>query len=342
LSNFIFKKTLIIGLGLIGGSFAKTLRQHKISEKIFALDVDLESLDLAKNDGVIDGGCDNFELLDDDFDFVAIATPLSIYEEIFDEITPHILPETILIDLGSLKKFIEKILPKNLAQNFVACHPIAGSQKTGFENSAAQLFFDKKFIICPNKNNNQNAVKKVENIAQKIGCKVELLDSKQHDEIYALVSHLPQFLSFLTKDFSPKNIIDDFLKTAFRLDDSDPEIWTDIFELNDENLEKFYLEFFDNLEKNIALIKANKIGIVEKTPFEKNFFEANFSAIFFRAVIAKSYLEISAIKNLQNYAGQGFEDFTSIAQILDYSPKILTELVKKNQPKILKLFAQIS
>ncbi len=342
MSNFFFKKTLVIGLGLIGGSFAKALRQNKISEKIFALDVDLETIDLAKNDGVVEGGCDNFELLDNDFDFVVIATPLSIYEEIFEEISSHITPSAILIDLGSLKSFIDEILPKNLAKNFVACHPIAGSQKTGFENSDTKLFLNKKFIICPNKNNDKKVIEKIENLANQIGFNVELIDFKKHDEIYALVSHLPQFLSFLTKDFSPKNITDDFLRTAFRLDDSDPEIWSDIFEINDQNLEKFYLEFFDNLEKNIELIKLNKIGIIDEILFEKNFFEQNFSTIFCRAIIAKSYLEISEIKNLQNYVGQGFKDFVSIAQILNQNPKKTSELITKNQNKILKIFAQLS
>ncbi len=258
MSKIIFQKTLIVGLGLIGGSFAKALRQHKISAEIFAFDLDLESIDLAKNDGVINGGADNFLMLEHTFDLIVIAAPLAAYEEIFAEISEAISPKTIVIDLGSLKNFITEILPKNLAQNFVACHPIAGSEKNGFENSDAQLFLGKKFVICPTAKNDLEAVKKVENLAKEIGCSVELVDAKKHDEIYALVSHLPQFLSFLTKEFSPKNIKDEFFKTAFRLDDSDPEIWADIFELNDENMEKFYVEFFDALEKEIkiALFRA--------------------------------------------------------------------------------------
>lgn len=358
MSKILFEKTLIIGLGLIGGSFAKSLIQNKISEKIFAFDLDLESIDLAKNDGIILGGADNFALLEDDFDLIVFAAPLSAYEEIFADISEAISSKTIIIDLGSLKSFISEILPKNLAQNFVACHPIAGSQKSGFENSDDQIFIGKKFIICPTNKNDLEVVKKVENLAKKIGCNVDFIDCKKHDEIYALVSHLPQFLSFLTKEFSPKNIQDSFLKNAFRLDDSDPEIWADIFELNDENLEKFYLEFFDSLEKKIKLFESNKIDtllnstnsdvkILDKTNVENlgiklSFFEENFAAIFVRAIIAKNYLSLSKIETYKPYAGNGFNDFTSIIKILDLEPKKLTDLIQKNHKKILKFFSSLS
>ncbi len=357
MSKIIFEKTLIVGLGLIGGSFAKTLRQHQISAKIFAFDLDLESIDLAKNDGVINGGADNFLMLEQTFDLIVIATPLATYEEIFAEICESISPKTIVIDLGSLKNFIGEILPKNLVQNFVACHPIAGSEKSGFENSESTLFLGKKFVICPTAKNNLEAVKKVENLAKEIGCSVELIDAKKHDEIYALVSHLPQFLSFLTKEFSPKNIKDEFFKTAFRLDNSDPEIWADIFELNDENMEKFYVEFFDGLEKEIEILKqvqderARGRKESPSTPrypklvlgsFDQHFLEENFAAIFTRAIIVKTYLNLSKIKSYQPYAGNGFRDFTSIVKILDLEPKKLADLIQKNHKKILKIFNSLS
>lgn len=368
MSKIFFKKTLIIGLGLIGGSFAKALRHHKISTEIFAFDLDLESIDLAKNDGVIEGGADNFVLLEQDFDLIVIATPLSTYEEIFAEISGSVSQKTIIIDLGSLKNFISEILPKNLQKNFVACHPIAGSEKNGFENSDGALFCGKKFVICPTIKNDLEAVKKVESLTKIIGCDVELIDAKKHDEIYALVSHLPQFLSFLTKEFSPKNIRDDFFKTAFRLDNSDPEIWSDIFELNDENLEKFYVEFFENSEKEIKLIKiastpSDFVEILKRIQDDaedgkrssstfhnpelvsgslSQTFEENFAAIFTRAIFVKTYLNLPKIKTYKPYAGNGFRDFTSIISILNYSPEKLATLVQKNHKKILKIFNSLS
>lgn len=341
MSEKIFNKSLIIGLGLIGGSFAKALRKNDVSAKIYAFDQDPDSLEKAIKSGVID----DFIMLDEkisDFDFIVLATPLSAYKKIFETIASKISPQAIIIDLGSLKNPVLKIVPKNLRPNFIACHPIAGSEKTGFENSDAELFLGKKFIICP-ENSDQNALKKVEEVVKKIGANFEVLEAKKHDEIYGLVSHLPQFISFLTKDLSPKKITDDFFKTAFRLDNSDAEIWSDIFKLNDENLEKFYLEFFDHLEvavKNPQNLKNPTETTLKE--FDEKFFEENFAAIFFRAIIVASYLQISEIKNFQNYAGSGFRDFTSIAAILNYEPEKLEKLIQKNRSQILKNFNSLS
>lgn len=337
----LFQKTLIIGLGLIGGSFAKALQKSGISKEIFAYDLDDETIDLAANDKTIIRGVNDLEFLQEElpqFDFIVLATPISSYEEILEEITPQISPKAVIIDLGSIKDL--KI--KNLPKNFIPCHPIAGSENTGFEHSSDDLFLGKKFIICP-ENRDQNLVNKVVEVVKKIGATPEFLEAKKHDEIYALVSHLPQFLSFLTKEFSPKDVKDDFFKTAFRLDESSPEIWDDIFEMNEENLEKFYLKFFDELEnftKNLESILVKTSPDLPK--FDEKFFEENFTAIFFRVLVVKSYLEISEIKNFHNYAGSGFRDFTSIISLLNYDSEILRNLIKKNQKKILKIFNSIS
>lgn len=341
----IFEKTLIIGLGLIGGSFAKALKKHNLSKEIFAIDFDAETIDLAKNYNVIVDGANNVSLLERDFDLIVIATPISSYEEIFDELSDKITPNTIIIDLGSIKSFIKDILPIELNKNFIACHPIAGSEKNGFENSQTDLFVDKKFIICPEKQTDATSLKKIEDLVKEIGCKPEIITCEKHDEIYALVSHLPQFISFLTAEFSPKNISDEFFKKAFRLDQSDPEIWSDIFSLNADILEEFYLEFFDNLEELIE-----KPGDLQKfapeikngVEFDEEFLEANFPAIFFRLIAVISYLEISEIKTYKNYGGSGFKDFTSIAEILNYDAVKLSSLIVKNRNKILKIFNSIS
>ncbi len=346
-----FKKTLIIGLGLIGGSFAKALKKHKISNQIFACDLNSEVIEFASSGGIIDGGFDDLEYFSDEisnFDLIVLASPLSSYEDIFSQLEEKISSAAIIIDLGSIKDL--KI--KNLPKNFIPCHPIAGSQNSGFEHSSADLFQDKKFVIC-----SQNPeAKKIVELVKKIGAQAEFLDAKKHDEIYALVSHLPQFLSFLTSEFSPKNIKDEFFKNAFRLDDSDPELWSEIFEMNEENLEKFYLKFFENLEKNVAIsnplehakfltlsVCHPREGGEGKLPFfDEKFLETNFAAIFFRALVVKSLLEIPQIKTFQNYTGSGFKDFTSIIEIVNYDQKKLADLIEKNRAKILKIFNSVS
>ena len=331
----MFKKTLIIGLGLIGGSFAKALKKHKISAEIFACDPDAETLDFAQGSGVIEGGFEDLSHLSDElqnFDLIVVASPLATYEEVFSVITKS---KALVIDLGSIKELHIENAPKN----FIPCHPIAGSQNSGFEFADENLFASKKFIIC-----SQNSeAKNVAQLAKQIGAEPEFLKAEEHDEIYALMSHLPQFLSFLTKEFSPKNIKDPFFQSAFRLDDSDPELWSDIFAMNEIKLEKFYLLFFDNLEKNVEqLTKLKADANLKDEKFDEKFFADNFSAIFFRALIAKSLLEIEQVKTFKNYAGSGFKDFTSIASCLNYDQKKLQELITKNRPQITKFFNSIS
>ena len=356
------KKILIIGLGLIGGSFARALRQYKVSDTIFAFDENFSAIEEAKSAGIIEDFADLDENLYD-FDLIVIATPLAAYKKILTQISKTSPSNAVVIDLGSLKEFVVAELPKNLQQNFVACHPIAGSDKTGFENSFAELFLEKKFVICPHKNCNEIAVKEVAAIIEKIGAKVDFIEPKQHDKIYALVSHLPQFLSFLTKEFSPfsdeNNFANSLLQNAFRLDNSSAEIWEDIFKLNEKNLEKFYLEFFDNLEEFVTQIKQEKfaeivtelknivlkLGAPKLTSqdFEASIMNDKNSAakILFRLIIVASYLKIAEIKNLQNYAGSGFRDFTSIIYLVELAPK-LAELLKQNQKEILLLIKNIS
>lgn len=326
----MFRKTLIIGLGLIGGSFAKALKEKNLSKKTFACDFDQETIDYAKNSGIIDGGFTNLNFFSDElssFDFIVVATPLSTYDEIFFDLKNF---SGLVIDLGSIKNFEIKNLPKN----FVPCHPIAGSENTGFEHSDVKLFFSKRFILCK-----KNST--VLELIRKIGAIPDFLDAKKHDEIYALVSHLPQFLSFLTVEFSPKKITDEFFKTAFRLDNSDPEIWSDIITMNEKNLKKFYDKFFVNLEKNINRSSHENMATTS-IKFDKKFFEENFASIFFRALVVKSFLEIPEIKTFQNYVGSGFKDFTSIMTIFNYDAEKLKNLFTQNQKKISKLFNSIS
>lgn len=342
MSNKNFSKILIIGLGLIGGSFARTLRKRKIADKIFAFDLNQNSIEAAKKLNVID----EFISLTADvasFDLIVIATPLTKYNEIILEIADKISSKTILIDLGSIK---ELKIKNKLGKNFIPCHPIAGSEKTGFENSTDNLFSNKKFIICP-EDCDEIAVKKIENLIKEIGSDVEFLSAKKHDEIYALVSHLPQFISFLTKEFSPAEISDEFFTKAFRLDNSDPEIWSDIFKLNRKNIEKYYLEFFDNfaeIMEDLAALDLKKLLTEldfvkkEQMEFDEEFLAKNFAAIFFRAIAAVSFLKIKDLEKYKSFSGSGFQDFISIISILNLENNLLTELIKKHQKEILKIF----
>ena len=340
-----YKKTLIIGIGLIGGSFAKAIRNNKLSTEIIAFDLDSDAIEMAQSDKVIDAGFVDLRYLEDElnsFDLIVIATPLSSYEAIFAKINKFISPKTVVIDLGSVKDL--KI--KNTPKNFIPCHPIAGLENNGFEYSTTDLFQNKKFIICAQ----NSAAQEIAKLITAIGAKPEFMSAKEHDKIFALTSHLPQFLSFLTTELSPKNIKDEFLQKAFRLDNSNTEIWSDIFAANEENLEKFYLEFFGNLEKICAKNEKEIFQIMkdlttnDKAPqnCEWNFIETNFTAILFRLAVVASYLQIREIKKFQAHGGTGFKDFTSIISLLNFDKEKMTALIKTNQKQLQKLLKSIS
>jgi prephenate dehydrogenase len=370
LSEKIFKKIFIIGIGLIGGSFLKAAKKAQIAERYFAYDDDISSLKSAIDENLID----NILTFEDDFediDLIVIATPLSTYKEIFNQLAKSSLKNSLIIDLGSLKN-IDSIIPTLFKENFIACHPIAGSEKSGFKNSRSELFSNKKFVICSNQKlikeseKYQNNLNKLKQICEKIGCKIEMIESRKHDQIFALTSHLPQFLSFLTAEFSIKKPNHELTKKIFRLDSSAEIIWRDIFKMNEKNLENYYSEFFDNLDliieekiKDVNSIKneaENLIKLIESNfeqkKFHSEFFnnfiskndhldqliEENFVSIFFRFLVVLSYLNIQDIAEFLNYAASGFRDFTSIIYL---SEKILKreDLIKKNHQNLAKILS---
>jgi prephenate dehydrogenase len=294
--EFLFKNINIIGLGLIGGSIAKACQNQQISEIISGFDVDKKAEQFALENGLINQSY-NFDQMMTDDDLTIIAAPLSNYELILKKLLPQI-NNSIVIDIGSLKDFAVQKAQDILgakARNFVACHPIAGSEKSGVENADSQLFLNKKVIITPTLSNDQNAVKKIELLWKKIGCNVDFIDSKTHDKIFALVSHLPQFLAFVIKE-NYVNGGDEILNRHFRLQNSNSQIWQEIFALNRENIEYYldgYLKNIDEVLKGLDLQK--KIDFIEA-----------------RKILVSCFLDLSDIDKFKSYAGSGFRDFTAI------------------------------
>ena len=351
MTKTLFDKTLIIGLGLIGGSMAKAILKNNICSEIWAFDNNKKSLNQAKKDNIIFKDLSDLSQINQ-FDLVILATPLGEYQKIFNKIYNIISPKIVFFDIGSLKNF-----PcENIPSNFIGCHPIAGSDLSGYENSAENIFNQRNFIICPRPCNNQQHVQIISDLVGKIKATAILMDSEKHDKIFTLISHLPQFLSFLSNNISPKNIKNPTLQKAFRLDNSNPLIWQEIFSLNQINLELFYQQFFTNFtdfgnklnKLNIAnLINDPDIAsYIDLTTcnFDENsaiFFEKNFSALLVRFLIVISYLKIATVKSHFEYAGQGFKDFISIIHIFYHHQNICPNLIKQNSTQIEILFNKI-
>jgi prephenate dehydrogenase len=349
-----FEKIIIIGLGLIGGSIARACRVNKISDQILAYDLDQNQLQFALDNKIIDG-IYNFDQKISGNNLVIIAAPLSSYEAIATKIADKINNEVLIIDIGSLKNFVvEKIVPifadknKDFRSNFIPCHPIAGSEKSGVANSDANLFLNKKLIITPTDFSDKKALKKISLFCQKIGSKIEIMDAREHDKIFALVSHLPQFLAFTNRE----NIISDveIIKKHLRLQASNKRMWQDIFTLNKNNLDYYLKLFLENLkvfskssfeQKIVFLRKAEAVLNLGEEKFnQKEFIQKEWELILKRIIFTTSFVNIDDVEKFKIHAGTGFKDFTAI---LSYIKWIINnpEIIKNNQALLEQISGEI-
>lgn len=237
-----FSTVSIIGVGLIGGSLSLALKEKNLTDKIIGYGRNAERLKEALRLGIIDEYTLSLKQACE-AQLIVLATPLGAFEEIAKEIVNYLVKGSIVIDVGSVKEEVvnrlEKIMPEGV--HFIGTHPIAGSDKTGFEHSKKALFEGAKVIITSTENADKSALERVSNMWQRIGAVVEFMNPSQHDRIYALMSHLPHLISFClvnTVVEIDKNLIEyagSGFKSSTRIAKSSPTVWADIFMMNSEN-----------------------------------------------------------------------------------------------------------
>jgi len=204
----LFDKVLILGLGLIGGSWARKLISADYTDYIVAIDPYFESLQQAQEQNIIQKFYlsleDFIEVNVEDFDCIIIATFVGDFSHILRQISPLILANTSVFDVGSTKQDIVVaartiLIDHSYAHNFIAAHPIAGKELSGFVNSEADLFDDAVFIITPvtDLQLSHNNFVKFYSFFEKIFNKVIILDSQYHDQIYGFCSHFVQLIFFI-------------------------------------------------------------------------------------------------------------------------------------------------
>ena len=274
-----FKKVCVVGLGLIGGSFALNLKQKGFSGEVVAVDVNPEAVKKGIELGIVDRGGTDYSFVKG-CDLVIIATPVGVYREVIEKITPFLSKGAIVSDLGSVKGELvytcERLL-KGRAP-FVGGHPIAGTEKSGVENSVENLFEGAKFVITPTENSDKEALEKIKKLWESLGSEVIEMDPYHHDRVFAAVSHLPHVVAYsivsaigeLSKEVG-ENLFEftgggfrDFTRIAM----SDPVMWRDICIANKDNLLFSIKRFKEALEKLEELIeREDREGL--KVFFEK-------------------------------------------------------------------------
>ncbi|WP_293443182.1 prephenate dehydrogenase/arogenate dehydrogenase family protein [Persephonella sp.] len=254
-----FKGVLIIGLGLIGGSIAVSLKSSGYRGKIYGFDLSPERIKKAIELQAIDEGFTNLDGIPwENVDLVIIATPVKNIENVAKEIKPYLKKGTVVTDVGSVKGDLVEKLQKILSPvKFVGAHPIAGTEKEGVENAVVGLFKGKKLILTVNEEDQD--IKRIEKFWTDLGSKVEVMDPHTHDFVFASVSHLPHAVAFALVDalieLSKETGIDLFLypgagfKDFTRIAASSPIVWKDIFLENKENVLHTIDSFIKSMEK---------------------------------------------------------------------------------------------
>lgn len=194
-------------------------------------------------------------------DIVVLAAPIYAIIDYLRKIAPFLKKEAIIIDLGSTKELIEKKALKYLPKNtyFIGCHPLCGSDKSGAQFRASNLYRGALCLVLPGRNN--KALQKVKSLWKSLGCRIVLVNAKTHDKILSSVSHLMHVISFSLTQFVPKAYLKfaaTSLRDLTRVSNSPAAVWADILISNRKNITRDTEEFIKGLEKFKQLIKQNK------------------------------------------------------------------------------------
>ncbi len=252
-------KTLaVIGIGLIGGSFARALRAVGSVEHIIGIDTDPVNLAQALALKVIDQSAASLAEGVAQADLVFIAVPVHSISTVVAAIAPFLKPGAVVTDGGSVKdevvKACEPLMPAGTS--FVGGHPIAGTEHSGVAASFAELFTDRRCILTPTSATDSGALKLVSDLWGAAGSRVEYMDTLSHDRVFAAVSHLPHMVAFslvhaVNRSAEEEENILAFSAGGFRdftrIASSDPVMWRDIALMNRSALldmfDRYTLEF---------------------------------------------------------------------------------------------------
>lgn len=257
----------IVGVGLIGGSFAKGLKQAGQVKTIVGFGRHKDNLERAKTLGVIDEYSLDIATALQDIDMVLIATPVDSFGAILKLIKPHIDDSVIISDVGSTKGSVIDIAKEvfgKIPENFIPAHPIAGKETSGVDASDGKLFDNKLVILTPDENADITAIKGVSGLWLTLGAKVEIMTHKKHDDLLAMTSHLPHMLAFGLMDYLIENNPDacDYAAGGFkdfsRIASSDATMWRDICLNNSADIVKHIQGYQKALDKLSDLIQNNE------------------------------------------------------------------------------------
>ena len=243
----------IIGLGLMGGSLAKAVKRYGIAKKVYGFTNSEKNkkdiLELNLVDELVD-----LETLKKVSDVIILAIPVDAIIGMFPNFL-DIDENTTIIDMGSTKEYIVKNIPEKIRKNFIAAHPMTGTEKSGPKAAIDDLYEGKTVVLCDLEDNTEVHINRAYEIFQAIGMRIVVMNSSRHDIHACYMSHLPHLISFSLANTvmgheDPKSIIAlaaGGFKDMSRIAKSSPIMWSDIFKQNRKNL----LASMDLFEKHL-------------------------------------------------------------------------------------------
>ena len=237
-------KLAVIGVGLIGGSFALALKHAKSVSHVIGVGRNAANLKLARERGIIDAIAPDPGAAAREADLVLVATPVAQFPAVFSSLAES---KALITDGGSTKRDViaaaRKALGKKIGR-FVPAHPIAGAEKSGAAAAKAELFRDKRVVLTPLPENSKQSILKIEEAWKASGARVSRMDAEEHDAVLAAVSHLPHVLAYaLVHDVAKRNNSEQLFSFAAggfrdftRIASSHPEMWRDICLANRDRL----------------------------------------------------------------------------------------------------------
>ncbi|EJO93842.1 bifunctional cyclohexadienyl dehydrogenase/ 3-phosphoshikimate 1-carboxyvinyltransferase [Ectopseudomonas mendocina DLHK] len=252
-------RLVVVGLGLIGGSFAKGLRARGLCREVVGVDLDAESRRLAVQLGVVDRCETDLAVACQGAEVIQLAVPILAMEKLLAELARLDLGDAVLTDVGSAKGNVvraARLAFQGKTVRLVPGHPIAGSEQSGVEAANAELFRRHKVILTPCEHSDEAALALVESLWRELGADVETMEVEHHDQVLAATSHLPHLLAFTLVDSLAKRSenLEIFRYAAggfrdfTRIAGSDPVMWHDIFLANREAVLRTLDTFRDDLD----------------------------------------------------------------------------------------------
>lgn len=285
-----------IGLGLIGGSIAKGIRRHHPNYTLIAYDYNSKSIDEALKDGIINIGTKEIGEEFSSCDIVYLCMPVSLNVECLSRIKPFLKETCILTDVGSVKVPIhEEIVALGMEALFIGGHPMAGSEKTGYQNATDHLVENAYYALTPSKHTSKESLERLKGLTSTIGAIPIILEPHEHDYVVAFISHLPHVIASSLVNIVKQSEKEDIMKSIAaggfkditRIASASPIIWQQICLANKENIinvmdsfidylqtirkslssgdSDFLYTFFDDGRTYRNSISSNQIGPISKT-----------------------------------------------------------------------------